>query len=422
MSLRSEKVLADFVEANPKGVAFLRFLRGGLKQGKYSDWDIAVKDCKVAKESCQRLFGEPWLRVPRQYVVQHYYDWGQCDLLPIFEWNGFEYLDQELFWSKVEVGEDGVPRPALGHDAFIVWMTGLLWGRRCDKRYLGFIQLAAREDELNFRECLERIFGSRLSGKLYRIAERGDAAVATHWVSRMRQVLAFRCLRSRPFSAVNRVRGHWWCELGFHRRVAFPWVGILGPDGSGKSTVIEHLAQNLRRSRLKLIPVHWLPSLGPERPREGVPVTDPHAQLPKSYFLSCLQLGKIFIYWWWASFRYLIHLRAKREMVLSDRFYLDLLADPKRYRYGASPRVAKLVFRFLPKPDRIILLHTDADTILARKEEVSKVELERQLRSYRDLAVEYGPQASLVDGGRPVEEVAAEVLDHILEEFKKRSR
>jgi thymidylate kinase len=133
-------------------------------------------------------------------------------------------------------------------------------------------------------------------------------------------------------------------------------------------------------------------------------------------------LGKIFIYWWWASFRYLIHLRAKREMVLSDRFYLDLLADPKRYRYGASPRVAKLVFRFLPKPDRIILLHTDADTILARKEEVSKEELERQLRSYRDLAVEYGPQASLVDGGRTVEEVAAEVLDHILEEFKKRSR
>ncbi|MFT6180092.1 MAG: hypothetical protein ACJA1W_002442, partial [Akkermansiaceae bacterium] len=42
MNLRTSSGLQNFVEANPEGVAFLRFSRGGLKQGKYSDWDIAV--------------------------------------------------------------------------------------------------------------------------------------------------------------------------------------------------------------------------------------------------------------------------------------------------------------------------------------------------------------------------------------------
>jgi thymidylate kinase len=133
-------------------------------------------------------------------------------------------------------------------------------------------------------------------------------------------------------------------------------------------------------------------------------------------------LIKIFVYWWFASFRYLFHLRAKREIVLSDRFYTDLLADPRRYRYGASLGLAKFVFRVLPRPDRVIVLHTDAETILARKEEVSKSELKRQLDSYRDLVENDDDGTVLVDCGGEPDKVSEEVLQHILVELKKRSR
>lgn len=422
MNLRSEKGLQKFVEANHGNVAFLRFKRGGLKQGKYSDWDVAVRDRGLAMEACRTLYGEAWLRIPRQYVIQHYYEWGQCDLLPVFEWNGFEYLDQALFWSKVAVGEDGIPRPALGHDAYIAWMTGLLWGRRCNRRYWEFIKLAAREDEANFCECLNATFGSSLGKKLFRIAERGDAGVATHWVGKMRFNLSLKCISRSPILTVGRVVGHWWCEWEFHRNLPYPWIGLLGPDGSGKSTVIENLNERIRLSRLKVFSVHWLPNFSSKtRPSQGV-VTDPHAHPPKSSFFSCLQLIKIFVYWWFASFRYLFHLRAKREIVLSDRFYMDLLADPRRYRYGASLGLAKFVFRFLPRPDRVIILHTDAETILARKEEVSKSELKRQLDSYRDLVENDEDGTVLVDCGGEPDKVSEEVLQHILVELKKRSR
>jgi thymidylate kinase len=422
MNLRTSSGLQNFVEANPEGVAFLRFSRGGLKQGKYSDWDIAVRSRDAAMAACEGLYGEPWLRVPRQYVVQHYYEWGQCDLLPVFEWNGFEYLSQELFWSKVETSEDEIPRPALGHDAYIAWMTGLLWGRRFDRRYREFIQLAAKTDVANFRECLDAAFGQSLGERLYRIAARGDASVATHWVGRMRMVLSTKRNCRCPVVTVKNVMRHWWCEWRFHRRLPFPWIGVLGPDGSGKSTVIENVQEKIRLSRLKLSVVHWLPPLQQGAVSSHGTVTDPHAQAPKSSIFSCLQLTKILVYWWWASFRYLFHLRAKREMVLSDRFYLDLLADPRRYRYGASLQIARFVFRFLPKPDRVIVLHTEADTILARKEEVSREELERQLDRYREIVEDNGEKAVLVDCGGEADVVSREVLKHILVEVKKRSR
>jgi len=424
MNLRSQEGLHKFVCENEGNVAFLRFQRAGLKQGKYSDWDIAVRDRELAIKQCEILFENPLLRIPRQYVVQHFYDWGQCDLLPVLEWNGIEYQNADRFWEGVEKGDDGIPRPALGHDAYVAWMTGLLWGRRFDRRYRELITRAASEDEGHFRQSLDTAFGKSLGGKLYRIAVRGDAGVATHWVTRMRFCLFFRRMRKAPMDTVRQIVGHWHCEWRFHRRLALPWIGLLGPDGSGKSTVIEMLTERLKLSRLKLRTIHWLPNLSLDQvpERENQVVTDPHSQPSKSPLLSILQLCKLLFFWWFASFRYLIHLRAKKEIVLSDRFYSDLLADPKRYRYGANRKWARVFFRCFPKPDKVIVLLTSADKILERKQEVEKSELERQLVRYQQVARNWGDRGVIINCGESPEKVVDQVFKVFCEALNERSR
>jgi thymidylate kinase len=123
-----------------------------------------------------------------------------------------------------------------------------------------------------------------------------------------------------------------------------------------------------------------------------------------------------------ASIRYLFHLRAKKEMVLSDRFYPDLLADPRRYRYGASSKLAELAFKLIPRPDRVIILHTDEETILKRKQEVLPEELARQLECYKSIAEELGERAVLVDCGQELDVVTDEVLEVVLEALAERRR
>ena len=422
MNLRGKEGFQAFLKKNVGNVAFLRFEVEGLEQGPLSDWDIAVKDRPKALSDCHAVFGVPWLRIPREYVVQHYYQWGQVDLLPTFQWNGFEYLDQGRFWECVSESSDGVPRPSLGHDAFITWMTGLLWGGRFNSRYTAFIRAGASKDGAIFRESLDGAFGGDFAAKLYQLASEGKAADAVEMVPGMRSALKWRRIRSRPMQSLGAVSRHWICELKFHLKPPFPWIGILGPDGSGKSSVIDGLEEALKVSRVGMKMVHWLPQLSEKTETSNVVVTDPHSRPPKSPLLSVLQLGKIVLVWWIALLKDLIHLRAKKAILLSDRFYPDLLADPRRYRYGASTKFAAWAFRFIPKPDLVIVLHTDAETILRRKQEVTPEELVRQLAAYQSIAEEWGETAVLVDCGQTLDVVVQEVLGILVDSLAERTR
>ncbi|YCM42394.1 hypothetical protein V2O64_13875 [Verrucomicrobiaceae bacterium 227] len=186
--------------------------------------------------------------------------------------------------------------------------------------------------------------------------------------------------------------------------------------------MISGLEDALKVSRVGMKMVHWLPQLSEKTETSNVVVTDPHSRPPKSPLLSVLQLGKIVLVWWIALLKDLIHLRAKKTILLSDRFYPDLLADPRRYRYGASTKFAAWAFRFIPKPDRVIVLHTDAETILRRKQEVTPEELVRQLAAYQSIAEEWGESAVLVDCGQTLDVVVQEVLGILVDSLAERTR
>ena len=132
---------------------------------------------------------------------------------------------------------------------------------------------------------------------------------------------------------------------------------------------------------------------------------------------------------WWVSYTlgYAIDLfpqLTRSTLILFDRYFLDVLVDARRYRYGGSPWLARLVWRVVPRPQVVILLDAPPEVLRIRKQEVPLEEIGRQREEYLKL-VRGLPNGYVVDASKPLEEVVFDVetllLDYLTERTGRRS-
>lgn len=188
-----------------------------------------------------------------------------------------------------------------------------------------------------------------------------------------------------------------------------PFIAFLGCDGSGKSAVIQGLTSRLTAAGHEVTRGHWRPRLFAASSGGATSAAeDPHGQVPRGFASSILKLGWLWLNWWVAWLRGL-RSQARSGYVIFDRYHGDLLADPKRYRYGGPMSLAQAASRLMPQPDQVVFLDASPAVLLSRKQEVSPESLKRSRAAYLRLARTH-PRFRIVDASRPLAEVIADVM------------
>jgi thymidylate kinase len=166
-------------------------------------------------------------------------------------------------------------------------------------------------------------------------------------------------------------------------------VQIVGPDGAGKSTLVERVMDEIG-NRLPVHRSYWRPGALP-MPRQlvgrgtGGLVTDPHGRDLQGHLRATVRLlyyAADFIVGHWLIYCPVL---ARGGIVIVERGWQDVIVDNQRYLIP-SRLPARLLGRLIPRPDVIFILDAPPETILERKRELSLDEINRQLREWKATA------------------------------------
>jgi len=422
-SLRQRAV--DVLEAEHIAYAVLHGWEGEFP-GENGDLDLVVEAASLPRitRALQRSFSLvqmlPYQSTGIGFVIRPKGDSRQHSLIvdcsSDFRWRGLVLFPaRELLAERRRLHHHWLVAP--GHE-----FAYLLAKKIFEKRFF------PEPQRRRIRQLLARLgpeadaISSRLMGEGYGRAvcqaiRREDWELLARSMPALRRALLVRRLAEDPWMLLRylapEIRRLWrrW------RRPTGLWVALLGPDGSGKTTLAQRLEQSPPAAFRRTLRFHLRPQLWPAgqgRP----PVSEPHAQAPRCRLASAVKAVYYSAREW---IGYLAQVRpalVRSTLVIADRCFDDILLDPRRYRMHGAGSVMRRMRRLLPRPDLSLVLLASAGAIAARKQEVPPAELDAQLAGYREWAARTG-SAVLLDseaGPERVYEQAQEIINNILEQ------
>lgn len=187
-------------------------------------------------------------------------------------------------------------------------------------------------------------------------------------------------------------------------------VVFLGPDGAGKSTLINAVQEQLKRRDQDFKTVYFAPGLFKRyRPKGDSSITiDPH-NAPQNSQIKNIARMLVFLTEFLVGMPRILK---TNPLVLFDRHLIDILVDPKRYRMTPTYWWTRILLRFIPQPEKLVVITAPAEIIQSRKQEVPFAETERQLAGYIKLA-ERHPDALVIENVGDPNQTAETIVDFI---------
>lgn len=323
-------------------------------------------------------------------------------------------------------------------EAFIFFLVKKIDKGNLGDRHIEYLSKLMTEDPEGIKQAIKKMWPLRYVNLLIEASESG------RWdpVIDIQQELRNQLRKKSSFSfrriawIVRRMFLRSFDPAGLH-------IVLLGPDGSGKSSVTERVMPSLARAFFGTTYIHgvphWLNAGGHWRritgaaqrffnfqpsPKKGNgstrPTTGPHRFADRSLLTSMFKLLNYALdnIVGWAVFVWPQKIQAK--LFVFDRYYYDILVDPKRLRYGGPSGPARWVGTFIVKPDVLIILDVPPEVVQQRKQDVSYEESGRQREEYQKLAKSLN-HATVIDASQSLEKVVADVNKTVLDFMAQRT-
>lgn len=243
------------------------------------------------------------------------------------------------------------------------------------------------------------------------------------WFSTQRHALRKTLLCNPKHETVFRRMCNQYKELQrLVRRVLSPTgfiIAVIGPDGSGKTTIIEHIAKEFAPAFRHVERFHLRPHF--EGASTGPVVTNPHSRGPRGRLVSSLKMGLFLADYWGGWLRYITPAKIRSTLIVFDRYYHDMLVDTRRYRLPNGFSVARWFMPFIPQPDLWLILTARPELLVARKGEISLVDGQRLNVAYQSLARDL-LGAVVIDTSNSLEQTLVEAVAAVRERLESRAQ
>ncbi|HEY0942258.1 MAG TPA: hypothetical protein VGE08_19360 [Steroidobacter sp.] len=245
----------------------------------------------------------------------------------------------------------------------------------------------------------------------------GEQGFMLSWLNE-RQRPEFFSLRVRQATAKGPKQVGWWQrkwdKIRRWREPAGLLIACLGPDGSGRTSVVEQLGARplapFARAHIMDLRPHLM------RPK---PV-DPDSRVPRGPLGTIAKL-MMFVADYWLG--YWLQIRPKlvsSTMVVSNRYFDDILVDPGYYRIDRSRGLARWLLPWIPRPELWLVFDIPGELLQTRTREVASEEAARLRSEYRRV-LRRREDVVVLDAGQPLEEVSAEAERAIVAQLARRT-
>ena len=327
------------------------------------------------------------------------------------------------------LGRDGIPTDRLielaerhPETARAAYLTAkrIRKGQKDSDDWTRIGELAAAAPE-EYVQALSWIFGDRVASLL--TSDDGWVVPPDQVLLRARRVqwLHRRANPTRAFGSL------WASTRRWYGRMTQPsglFVLVVGPDGSGKSSLADALPQICAGPFRRWEHAHWRPGL---LPRAGALLgvaqadpTRPHSQSFHGPLTSLASLGYHWLDFFMGGWLRIAPLKIRSALIVVERGWWDIAIDPRRYRIAAPTALVRVLGWFLPQPDLVIVLEASPEVLAARTSEIGRDEIERQTRAWRSIAL--GRTTPVyVDAARPEAEVRATAREAVFAVLARRA-